>query len=105
MATALKIKSVSNQRELRQFIYLPAKIHKNHQKVPPIYVDEWKYFNLKKNRYTAYSASNRTAKSSLDFLRINIYIKNHLVSVTKLPTFFVAVYTCSYCLNRSNSCF
>ncbi len=56
MATTLNIKSVSNRRELRQFIYLPAKIHKNHQNwVPPIYIDEWKYFNLKKNRYTTYS--------------------------------------------------
>jgi GNAT superfamily N-acetyltransferase len=55
MSATLRIKQVLNRRELRQFIYLPAQIHKNHEKwVPPIYMDEWKYFNLKKNRYTAY---------------------------------------------------
>ncbi|KAF0237769.1 MAG: hypothetical protein FD181_1634 [Prolixibacteraceae bacterium] len=36
---------------LREFIHLPAKIHRKHTNwVPPIYMDEWTYFNPKKNR-------------------------------------------------------
>ena len=55
MSNAFKIKEISNRRELKQFVYLPSKIHKNHQNwVPPIYIDEWKYFNLKKNKYSLY---------------------------------------------------
>ena len=48
---SLEVKSVTNRKELRQFIYLPAKIHKNHLKwIPPIYTQEWKYFNPVKNK-------------------------------------------------------
>lgn len=36
---------------MREFIHLPAKIHKDHSNwVPPIYMDEWTYFNSKKNK-------------------------------------------------------
>ena len=36
---------------MKHFIYLAAKIHKNHKNwVPPIYIDEWQYFNPNKNR-------------------------------------------------------
>lgn len=52
---SVKIKLVENRRELRKFIYLPEKIHCNHAKwVPPIYMDEWKYFNRKKNKAFSY---------------------------------------------------
>ena len=35
---------------LRLFIHLPAAIHKNHHNwVPPIYMDEWEFFNPEKN--------------------------------------------------------
>ena len=45
------VKPVANKRELKTFIHLPAKIHKNHTNwVPPIYLDEWEFFNPKKNR-------------------------------------------------------
>lgn len=45
------VKPVSSKHDLRQFIHLPAKIHKNHINwVPPIYMDEWEFFNPKKNR-------------------------------------------------------
>ncbi|HPR32281.1 MAG TPA: hypothetical protein PLK12_09305 [Prolixibacteraceae bacterium] len=45
------IKEVKTKSDLRQFIHLPKKIHKNHKNwVPPIYMDEWDYFNPKKNR-------------------------------------------------------
>lgn len=44
------IKPVKTKRDLRTFIHLPAKIHKNHSNwVPPIYMDEWDFFNPKKN--------------------------------------------------------
>jgi len=45
------IKPVESKRDLKTFIHLPAKIHKNHKNwVPPIYMDEWDFFNPKKNR-------------------------------------------------------
>ncbi len=51
---SIVIKEVSNRRELRQFIHLPAQIHRGHSNwVPPVYMDEWVFFNPKKN--TAFS--------------------------------------------------
>ena len=48
---AIEIKEVTTKRVMREFIHLPAKIHKNHFNwVPPIYMDEWTYFNPKTNR-------------------------------------------------------
>jgi hypothetical protein len=48
---AIEIKEVTTKKLMREFIHLPAKIHKNHSNwVPPIYLDEWTYFNPKKNR-------------------------------------------------------
>ena len=48
---AIEIKEVTTRRLMREFIHLPAKIHQNHSNwVPPIYLDEWSYFNPKKNR-------------------------------------------------------
>jgi hypothetical protein len=45
------IKEVQNRKDLKEFIFLPEKIHRNHETwVPPIYVDEWKYFDPKHNR-------------------------------------------------------
>jgi hypothetical protein len=45
------IKEVLSKRELKKFIHLPAAIHKNHSNwVPPIYMDEWEFFNPKKNK-------------------------------------------------------
>lgn len=47
----VEIKLVKTKRDLKTFIHLPAKIHKNHSNwVPPIYMDEWVFFNPKKNR-------------------------------------------------------
>ncbi len=46
----LLIKEVDSKKMLKQFIYLPAAIHKNHFNwVPPIYMDEWEFFDPKKN--------------------------------------------------------
>jgi hypothetical protein len=45
------VKPVTSGNELKTFIRLPAKIHKKHSNwVPPIYMDEWIFFNPKKNR-------------------------------------------------------
>lgn len=45
------IREVKSRKELKQFIHLPAKIHKNHPNwVPPIYMDDWEFFNPKKNK-------------------------------------------------------
>ena len=47
---AIEIKEVSSRKLMREFIHLPAKIHQNHFNwVPPIYMDEWTYFDSKKN--------------------------------------------------------
>lgn len=52
---SVEIKEVKSRKELRQFIHLPAKIHKNHAHwVPPIYSEEWKYFNSRKNKAFSY---------------------------------------------------
>lgn len=51
----IKIYPVKTRRDLKNFIYLPAKIHKNHPNwVPPIYLDEWDFYNPKKNRTFSY---------------------------------------------------
>ena len=46
----IEIKEVTTRKLMREFIHLPAKIHQNHSNwVPPIYMDEWTYFDSKKN--------------------------------------------------------
>lgn len=48
---SIEIKEVTTRKLMREFIHLPAKIHQNHSNwVPPIYMDDWTYFNPKKNR-------------------------------------------------------
>ena len=48
---ALEVAEIRNRQELREFIYLPAKVNRtNPLWIPPIYVDEWKFFDPKKNR-------------------------------------------------------
>ncbi|MDD8030430.1 MAG: hypothetical protein PHQ25_00325 [Acidobacteriota bacterium] len=52
----LKLKEVETKKQLKTFIYLPEKLHKGHKNwVPPIYQDEWAYFNPKKNKALTYS--------------------------------------------------
>ena len=47
----IKIKEVGSKGELKKFIHLPAAIHKDHFNwVPPIYMDEWEFFNPKINK-------------------------------------------------------
>jgi hypothetical protein len=46
----LTIQEINSRRDLKDFIYLPAQLHKAHKNwVPPIYEEEWNYFNRKKN--------------------------------------------------------
>ncbi len=48
---AVEIKEIKDRKELKTFIYLPEKIHAGHANwVHPIYMDEWKYFDSKKNK-------------------------------------------------------
>ncbi len=52
---SVDIKEVKSRRDLKTFIYLPEKIHDGHKTwVPPIYMDEWTYFNPKKNKSFSY---------------------------------------------------
>ena len=47
---AIEIKEVKSRRDLRRFIHLPQKIHAAYSNwLPPIYVDEWKFFDARKN--------------------------------------------------------
>ena len=47
----LEIREVKTQKDLHKFIHLPAEIHRNHANwVPPIYMDDWEFFNPKKNK-------------------------------------------------------
>ena len=49
MDDGINIQEVLSRSELKQFIYLPEKLHKNHVNwVPPLYKDEWDYFDPKK---------------------------------------------------------
>jgi hypothetical protein len=51
----LQIQEVVSKSDLKEFIHLPEKLHKNHKNwVPPIYKDEWDYFNPRTNRAFSY---------------------------------------------------
>jgi hypothetical protein len=53
---SVSISEVKTKRELTQFIYFPLRLHRGNPKwVPPVYMDEWKYFNPTKNRAFLYS--------------------------------------------------
>jgi hypothetical protein len=52
----ITIKEVKSRKDLKKFIYLPEKIHADHETwVHPIYMDEWTYFDAKKNKAFSYS--------------------------------------------------
>ena len=51
----VEIREVKSKQDLRAFINLPAKIHKDHHNwVPPIYMDDKVFFNAKKNKSFTY---------------------------------------------------
>ncbi len=48
---AIKVLELITKSDLRTFIYLPEKIHKNHTNwVHPLYMDEWVFFDKNKNK-------------------------------------------------------
>jgi len=52
----LQIKPVTGRRELKEFVYLPARLHQNHGLwVPPIYMEERQFFDSQKNKAFSYS--------------------------------------------------
>ncbi|NWJ49328.1 MAG: hypothetical protein HXX14_00550 [Bacteroidetes bacterium] len=51
----VEIREVKTRQDLKLFINLPAKIHKDHTNwVPPIYMDDWAFFDSKKNKSFSY---------------------------------------------------
>jgi hypothetical protein len=51
----IEIREVKTKQDLKNFIYLPAKIHVGHSNwVPPIYMDDKVFFNAKKNKSFSY---------------------------------------------------
>lgn len=52
---AIEIREATSRRDLKTFIYLPEKIHAGHENwVHPIYMDDWKYFDRRKNKAFGY---------------------------------------------------
>jgi GNAT superfamily N-acetyltransferase len=50
------VKEVATRKDLREFIYLPEKVHKDDSNwLPPIYIDEWELFDKKKNKSYQYA--------------------------------------------------
>ena len=51
----IEIREVKSRRDLKTFIYLPEKIHAGHKNwVHPLFTDDWKYFDSKKNKAFGY---------------------------------------------------
>jgi hypothetical protein len=51
----IKVREVKSKKDLKAFIYLPEKLYKNDPNwIPPIYMDEFEYFNPKKNKGFSY---------------------------------------------------
>lgn len=52
---AIETREVKSRKDLKTFIFLPERIHADHENwVHPIYMDEWKYFDKKKNKAFGY---------------------------------------------------
>jgi hypothetical protein len=50
------VKKVKSRKDMKEFIYLAEKIHADHETwVHPIYMDEWTFFDAKKNKAFSYS--------------------------------------------------
>jgi hypothetical protein len=53
---SVEIKEITGKRELKEFVFLPEKIHRDHTGwVPPIYSQEWHYLDPGKNKAFSYS--------------------------------------------------
>ena len=63
----VEIKTVSDKIDLKEFIFLPKKIHAlNSNWLPPIYADEWKFYTPKYHHQLSQS-------DTVLFLAYNIY--------------------------------
>ena len=52
----ITLKEVITRKDLRDFIYLPEKVHRyDPEWLPPIYMDEWKLYDRKKNKSFGYA--------------------------------------------------
>jgi GNAT superfamily N-acetyltransferase len=52
----IDVKEVTTRKELRDFIYLPERVHRNEPGwLPPIYMDEWELYDKKKNKSFGYA--------------------------------------------------
>lgn len=52
----IEVLPVRSRADLKRFICLPEKIHQGHKTwLPPLYVDEWNFFDPKKNKSFSYS--------------------------------------------------
>lgn len=52
---AIEVKAIRSRKDLKTFIFLPEKIHAGHANwVHPIYMDDWKFFDPKKNKAFGY---------------------------------------------------
>ena len=52
---AIELREVASRKDLKTFIYLPEKIHAGHENwVHPLFTDDWKYFDAKKNKAFGY---------------------------------------------------
>lgn len=50
------VKEVVTRKDLRDFIFLPEKVHRNEPDwLPPIYMDEWELYDRKKNKSFGYA--------------------------------------------------
>jgi len=57
---AVDIRELASRKDLKTFIYLPEKIHAGHKNwVYPLYMDDWKYFDPKKNKAFGYCDTTR----------------------------------------------
>ena len=55
---SVEIKTVTNKSDLREFIFLPSKLYSDRPTwVPPMYMDEWKFYNPKENTSLAHCES------------------------------------------------
>jgi GNAT superfamily N-acetyltransferase len=52
----IEVRKVTGKKMLKEFIFLPEKLHKGHKFwTPPLYNDEWKYFDSSRNPSFAFS--------------------------------------------------
>ncbi len=52
----ITIRPVCSKRDMKTFIHLPARIHQGHSNwIPPLYSDEWEYFDAARNKSFDYS--------------------------------------------------